>query len=404
MVVGRTERPSSMYDGDESPDARRSGLRIAALVGGVGVLAVATVVGLVLWNDARSSDSAAPTSLPATTEAPDPDQPVENMVERTTEGGLVVRLLLSDDLNMFGGNTPPAGAPPWCTTVGGAAMTVIAPATVGQTSMPITKSAHPDGGGQMMTAGFIERAPLIGILTQTPPEVVVVRLIVAAVGVDEMKPVEGVSALALELPADAVVGNGFGEGFPGPIPGNAQGTVEYETANGDRTSMDIEQFNAGLPIWNDQRCWNQGPVVEPDPNAPPPKPPPLPPAGPQPDDPATARRSVENALTTLFTAPMEEGREYFDYIDDASGLDINIGPPDEANQQFIDLLEDSEVTMTGLVFISPVEAFFYYDMENSISGVFQNRLGRARFVDGAWKITRGTFCQELATVGGYCGV
>jgi hypothetical protein len=60
--------------------------------------------------------------------------------------------------------------------------------------------------------------------------------------------------------------------------------------------------------------------------------------------------------------------------------------------------------MTDLVFISPVEAFFYYDMENSISGVYPDRLGRARFVDGAWKITRGTFCQELVTVGGYCGV
>jgi hypothetical protein len=393
-----------MYDGDEAPDARRSGLRIAALVGGVGVLAAATVVGLVLWNDARSSDSTAPSSVPPTTKVADPGQPVENMVERTTEAGLVVRLLLSDDLNMFGGNIPPAGAPPWCTTTGGAAMTVIAPATVGQTSMPITKAAHPDGGGQVMTAGFIERAPLIGVLTQTPPEVALVRLIVAAVGVDEMRPVEGVSALAVELPADALEGNVFGEGFPGPILGNAQATVEYETANGERTSLKIEEFNAGLPIWNDQRCWNQGPMVPPDPNAPPPKPPPLPPAGPQPDDPAAARRDVENALTTLFTAPMEEGREFFDYIDDASGLDVNIGPRDKASQAFIDLLEESEVTMVDLVFISPVESFFYYNLDSSVGGQVINRLGRARFVDGAWKITRGTFCQELATAGGYCGV
>jgi hypothetical protein len=393
-----------MYDGDEAPAARRSGLRIAALVGGVGVLAASTVVGLVLWNDGRSPEATAPVTVPATTGIADPDRPVENMLERITEGGLEVRLLLTDDANMFGGNIPPAGAPPWCTATGGAAMTVIAPATVGQTSMPVTKAAHPDGGGQVMTAGFIERAPLIGVLLQTPPEVALVRLIVAAVGFDEMKPVDGISALALELPANAVEGNVFDEGFPGPIPGNAQATVEYETATGERTSRRIDEFNAGLPIWNDQRCWNQGPMVPPDPDAPPPKPPPLPPAGPQPDDPAAARRDVENALTTLFTAPMEEGRQFFDYIDDASGLDVNIGPREGAEQRFIDLLEDSEVTMVELVFISPVESFFYYNLDSSVGGQVVNRLGRARFVDGAWKITRGTFCQELATVGGFCGV
>lgn len=153
-------------------------------------------------------------------------------------------------------------------------------------------------------------------------------------------------------------------------------------------------------IWTDQRCWGQGVV---DGTIPPVEPPQLPDPGEQPADAEAAEAAVRAALDDLFSAPVEEGREFFDLLDDASGIDLGVADQMENHADLETLLTKGDATITDLVFISPIEAFYFYDLETPLAPVI-NRFGRARVVDGVWKITRGTFCQEILNYGVFCGV
>jgi len=55
-----------------------------------------------------------------------------------------------------------------------------------------------------------------------------------------------------------------------------------------------------------------------------------------------------------------------------------------------------------LVFTTPDEAWFRYRIETA--GIdLDNRYGMAVVVDGSWRITRDTLCQDLSMAGGDCG-
>ena len=74
---------------------------------------------------------------------------------------------------------------------------------------------------------------------------------------------------------------------------------------------------------------------------------------------------------------------------------------DVMNGGFGEAASTSVHTMTGLVFVSPDEAWFTYDVETT-SGSFTNRFGIAYRIDGVWKITRAVICQDLSLAGGQC--
>jgi hypothetical protein len=237
---------------------------------------------------------------------------------------------------------------------------------------------------------------------QVPPQVTLVRATFPGGEPDEMEPVDGVAIVAMTappLPANAAPGQigidpfGFGVDL-------RQATVEFVSGNGRSTSLDVQSGFMGPAMWNDQRCWGEGVV---DGTIPPPEPPDLPDPGEQPPDAAAAEAAVGDALADLFSAPVEVGREFFDLLDDASGLDINVASALEDQPELENLLTKSDATISALVFISPIEAFFLYDLDAPY-GPVSNRFGRARFVDGRWKITRGTFCQETLPYGVFCGV
>ena len=59
------------------------------------------------------------------------------------------------------------------------------------------------------------------------------------------------------------------------------------------------------------------------------------------------------------------------------------------------------LTITELVFVSATEAVFTYDLETGMAD-FPGQIGRARFLDGTWKITRATLCQDLGKAGVQC--
>ena len=83
---------------------------------------------------------------------------------------------------------------------------------------------------------------------------------------------------------------------------------------------------------------------------------------------------------------------------------------DEGVQETIDVVlggtfgsaaQGAEYTMGDLVFTSPTEAWFTYDLFAN-NNHFNRRFGLAVEIDGAWKISRGVICQDLALAGGHC--
>jgi hypothetical protein len=89
-----------------------------------------------------------------------------------------------------------------------------------------------------------------------------------------------------------------------------------------------------------------------------------------------------------------------DLIDDPTGVA-------EARQQVQDgdFAEDAagaSATIDELVFTAPDEAWFRYSIDTP-GNDFDNRYGIAVLVDGVWKITRSTVCQDLSLAGGDCG-
>ena len=56
------------------------------------------------------------------------------------------------------------------------------------------------------------------------------------------------------------------------------------------------------------------------------------------------------------------------------------------------------MTITELVFATATDAVFTYDLSTPVAE-FPGQIGRARFLDGTWKITRATLCQDLSKAG-----
>lgn len=404
--MDRDRRRSSLYDGDATEESRRSTRRtLVALLASTVLLAGGVGVAVWMTNDSRNDDSdgegvAATDSVPGTDVPNGAARPA--LVDRVTEEGLTVRLRVGDDLFGMGAQPVAEDAPGWCEVSGMASGTIISDVAVALTQMPVSKLASPDGAGQLMVGGGPEGAPIWGVVVQVPAQVVLVRATLPGAQPDEMEPIDGLAIVALTAPVRAGNAPGVGPGGFDPWGGVDldQAAIELVSANGQHETLDAQTGFNGPAMWNDQRCWPQNGGQ---PDFEPPPPPELPPPGEQPPDPAAAEAAVSQSFVELFSAPVEEGREFFDLIDDASGIDINIASTLKNQPELKDLLTESSPDVVNLVFISPVEAFFLYDLDSPFVPI-TNRLGRARFVDGRWKITRGTFCQEVIAFGVWCGV
>jgi len=129
-----------------------------------------------------------------------------------------------------------------------------------------------------------------------------------------------------------------------------------------------------------------------------PPPPELPPAGEQPDDAQGAEAQIRANFEALFAndVPFEDKGDQL--LDDTTGVQDAI----EAMQAggFGDAAQTSNHTMIDLVFVSPDEAWFRYDLETQF-GLF-NRFGISYLIDGEWRIARAVICQDLALTGISC--
>jgi hypothetical protein len=287
---------------------------------------------------------------------------------------------------------------------------------IGQAQLPRTAEPAPDGSVTLGQGGMIEGAPMILVVADVPPDVTRALLSHPTGGVDQMEPIDGLAALAIELPApDPDDEDGrepqFGPFGPfGPF-GQDMSTVSVEFLHLDGTTsrLSIDELFQGPPAWASQECNDfsgegevfvattavfEPPELE------------LPDPGPeQPVDPAAERAAIEAVFTRLYTA-IDDDMTLFETVDDASGIDLLMDDVLEMPDGDEYLSMDPEIS--DLVFFSPIEASFIYTSGLSLhNDPVMGKLphfGRARLVDGVWKITRSTVCQDIQKVGIPCTI
>lgn len=128
-----------------------------------------------------------------------------------------------------------------------------------------------------------------------------------------------------------------------------------------------------------------------------PPPPELPVPGEQPDDPAEAEQQVRDVFDLLWNDEVA--------LEDKVVLDDTTGVADAIEQMqnggFAGTAATARHTITAVVFTSPTEAWFTYDIDTDVAD-FTNRFGIAYRIDGVWVISRAVMCQDLALAGAQC--
>jgi len=403
---------------------------VLALTAVAAVLVAGVFVGWRMWRG-DDADDAAPAAAPPSSSVPQttavPDDGAE-MIRRTTDAGVELRMQLNnfngggrviangdigeavapttvagddpaggpDDPNDVDGN----GRPDFCDPVGDLAAWAITDDVVLQGSAPWTEGAIPELWPSLMFGGMGE-VDFLAVVMQVDADVRSVRLTSPSGAVDEMEPVGG--AVVLAVPSRE------GDGDIGMMGGDPDAFDGYQlvaqNADGTARRADWDVIQQGHPAWGGPGPCNQGmegeiivdsEVID---TVPATTMPDLPSAGDeQPADPVAAQAQVEANFDSLYGNP-DDDVDRSDIIDDASGLDV-VRDQVEDNG-FGDEAESATVTIQELVFTSPEEAVFEYTLTTSAAN-FPGQLGRARLLDGTWKITRGTLCQDLAKAGATC--
>jgi hypothetical protein len=115
-----------------------------------------------------------------------------------------------------------------------------------------------------------------------------------------------------------------------------------------------------------------------------------PPVGPPPIDEADARVAVTTAAMTWSEA-VSTGGARFDLVDDPHGLDVALS---EARRNFPQEVAGSTVQVGEVRFLDATHAQFIYSL--TVPGrTFADRVGQAVLIDGMWKLTRETICNDL---------
>ena len=300
---------------------------------------------------------------------PEPAQPL--VLERSlSDGGLIRVHGQWYEGDMYGvwpgfGDWKPAA---WCQPTGSLRVSIVTADSVNVTWAPWFREAKDGLAVSTFATGYVEDSPRFGVVAQVPADVTSVTL-TTPTGSDTATPVvtEAGSMVVLLV--------------PGPIVDDPQLDLERPGGASSVTPADL------VETWNSAEYRD---ACEPPPPA-------LPEPGEQPADPAAAEAAVQAALATTWG---DDVAARLASVDDGTGLEaawdaIGEGPYAEA-------ASGATFTIRELVFTSPGEAWFRYDIESSAAD-FGNRYGRAVLGDdGVWRVTRDTLCQDLSLAGGNC--
>lgn len=255
---------------------------------------------------------------------------------------------------------------PWCTPVGGFRVTMTFRDAVGVASGQRYEAPRDGLAATLFSSGYAEGSPFRVLVLQVAPDTTEVSVEWDDGATDTAVPTGGWVALA--------------------TPGEPSGkfVLTLAEAGGLREVAWDE-----VPRDGDE-AWMEGCT---------PPPPELPPAGEQPDDPAAAEAEIRAAFELLWDTdvPFEEKGDLV--LDDTTGVAEAVDQVMEGG--FGDTARTATHTMTELVFVSPDEAWFTYDIDSTAAD-FTNRFGIAYRIDGRWYITRAVICQDLSLAGGQC--
>lgn len=278
------------------------------------------------------------------------------------------------------------GRPDICDVVGDLAGWAITDDAILQGSSPITEGVIPQLYPSLLWPG--EQPTVFAVVVQVDDSVTSVRLTGPNGGVDEMEPVEGAVVVALRSDVR----------FDGDPAALRPFALTAGRADGSTLRADWAVMQRGHPAWGGDPMCNQGIVEAPIQTIPPPQLQLPAPGAEQPADPAVARTQIETTFSGLYGAP-QEGVDRLGVIDDPYGMAETMEQVRENG--FGDEADSALVEIDELVFVSATDATFSYTL--TTSGIdFGEQLGRARLLDGIWKITRATLCQDLAKAGAAC--
>lgn len=311
-------------------------------------------------------------------------QPLETLFERATDGGFALRAQLGEvwerDIDGDWGFDEWRPAP-WCFESGQLRVSMAGNGIVDVGVAPWFSEPFKGRAVSAMLLGGNDGSPQWVVVVQAPLDVTTVRIVFADGSSDAVAPQNGIAVLTGPAePAEPVTEDGYTYWLD-PTPA-------YEVAF-EGGSETVSLGADGVGTWDD-------PEFEESCTPPPPA---LPDAGEQPADPAAAESEVRAAMSTLYgiVGSDEVGTEM---LDDPTGVA-------EAREQvqeggFADDAAGAVATIDELVFTAPAEAWFRYSIDTP-GNDFANRYGIAVLVDGVWKITRATVCQDLSLAGGDCG-
>lgn len=309
-------------------------------------------------------------------------EPMQLLFDRTTGDGRVLRAHLGQiweqEFGFQEGDWQPA---PWCYESGQIRIALGGNGVIDVGSVPWYNEPYQGRAVSWVTLGSPDGQPTWVFVAQVPPDTENVVVTLDSGESDAAPPQNGIAVLAV----------------PGGSPTEVvEGPERYWLENAPVFSLEVQGGSAsgvvdsgGVGTWEDPEfrasCT--------------PPPPALPDAGEQPVDPAAAEAEVRDAMTAVYgVVGTDDGGS--DLIDDPTGVA-------EARQQVQegDFAEDAagaSATIDELVFTAPDEAWFRYSIDTPGTD-FDIRYGIAVLVDGVWKITRATVCQDLSLAGGDCG-
>jgi len=309
---------------------------------------------------------------------------METLFERTTTNGFAFRVQLGQvwDSNLQSdwgaGDWQPA---PWCYESGQLRVSMSGNGIVDIGGVSWYLEAFKGRAVSWLTLGGNDADPQWVVVVQAPADATNVRAAFADGSTEEVAPQNGIAVLSAPGEVSTPIDEGDYTYWEDPSP-----SFELTFEGG---AEPITLGSNGVGNWDDpefrESCT--------------PPPPALPDAGEQPADPAAAEAEIRAAMTELYGA-IGAGAEGSDLIDDPTGVA-------EAREQvqeggFADSAASAVATIAELVFTAPDEAWFRYSIDTN-GNDFDNRYGIAVLVDGVWKITRSTVCQDLSMAGGDCG-
>ena len=290
------------------------------------------------------------------------------LAERDTKSGYHLRIREFSWQNMSVPGVSASGwkAPGWCFPTSQYRLSVTSDVVVGVLIGPEYSELNDGLAASAFSLGYADGAPTRVLVLQVGPGVNKASVVWGDGAKDSAEPTSGWVLLAAA-------------GDPG-----VDFQLTLEGKDGSRTVKAADLPSGSSPAW--QKACTETVAV-------------LPPSGQQPSDPTAAESEIRRRFDRLWNAEVSFGAKGADLLDDITGVAATFALV--RSDSYADTTAGAVHSMTQLVFTSPTEAWFTYDILGPATN-FVNRFGVAHLVGRVWKFSRAVICQDLALSGARC--